>query len=141
MFLAPEEHDDLAKTFRPVNDGCSVYMYGETRPGIWTQLMATYLPSPFPLTLFLDDDPAISLINSEGFLHWLTSGGQHEIKIVESDENNRESRVSELNCQQGAIVFIEYSNRRNGTDVYFGPVEDNKGRREIRSRRLVVMDM
>ena len=88
-----------------------------------------------------DPWPYYQMRVSEGFLHWLTSGGQHEIKIVESDENNRGSKVSEINCQQEDIVFIEYSNRRNGSDVYFGPVEDSEGRRVIQRRRLVVMDM
>lgn len=131
MLLAEEGQDDLAKTFQPPNDGCSVYMYAKVGLSMEDE--------PFPIKVSFDDDPVISLIDDDGFLHWRAENGQHQIKIQDRDWNPF-WRVAEIDCQPGDTLFVKFSISRKGKDISTGLGEDSKGRREIEKRRLVVMD-
>ena len=147
-FLASAEEDDLAKGFHPLNDGCSVYMYAKV--GVMSGL------DPLPVSVTLDDNPAFSLIDREGFLHWRVVDGPHQINIKDR-YSYRGSLVPEIDCQQGDILFIKYSRKRSASlgsafiaafaptdkreiETFFGVVEYSEGRREIKKRRLVLMD-
>jgi len=152
MILASEEQDDLAKTFQPPNAGCSVYMYVKVGPYVGYGPDA---PNPLPIKVIIDDGPAISLVDSEGFLHWLVDAGRHQIKIVGGDYSQG-LRVPKILCLQGDVVFFKYIIRKKdasfwrgwnstydtGEEKYilFGLVEESEGRREINKRRLIVMD-
>ncbi len=68
MLLAPEDQDDLAKTFEPPDDRCGVYLYVEKRIKI-----------RYTVRVAFDDRPATLIIDHDGYLYWAADNRQHRI--------------------------------------------------------------